>query len=52
MSLDRMGCILGRDVGVKGNDVKVCSTVYIVSHEAGSVLTTSQDDNVLSCRRI
>lgn len=47
MSLDRMGCILRRDVGIEGKDVEVCSTIYVVSHEACSVLAASEDDDVL-----
>lgn len=52
MSLDRMWCILDGDVWIKGKDIEICSTVYIVSHEACSVLAASQDDDVLRCRRI
>lgn len=52
MSLDRMWCILGGEIWIKGKDIEVCSTVYIVPHEACSVLATSKDDDVLRCRRM
>jgi hypothetical protein len=51
MSLDWMGWILGRDIGIQGENIKVRSAVYIVSHEACSVLAASEDDDVLRQRK-
>ena len=43
-----MGWILNGDVWVERENIEVSCTIYVVAHEAGSVLAASHDDNIFS----